>query len=132
VQTEDPARFTQALQLARKLLPLNEIASGPAEEAGLGPEFDAHDTLLVVVQSLVDQPAGPTEGAEHGDDGLDLIEMALQSPVTRVRRGALQVLAAWPGPTSESEVRSLLERALAREVDAELLADIEKLLAHAG
>jgi hypothetical protein len=140
VQTEDPARFTQALQLARKLLPLNEIASGPAEEAGLGPEFDAHDTLLVVVQSLVDQPtrsvvgedAGPTDGPEHGDDGLDLIEMALQSPVTRVRRGALQVLAAWPGPTSESEVRSLLERALAREVDAELLADIEKLLAHAG
>jgi hypothetical protein len=132
VQTEDPARFAQALQLARTLLPLREIASGPAEEAGLGPEFDAHDTLLVVVQSLADRSDRPTAGPEQGDDGLDLIEMALQSPVTRVRRGALQVLAAWADPSSEDAVRSLLERSLAREVDAELAADIEKLLARTG
>jgi hypothetical protein len=133
VQTEDPARFAQALQLARTLLPLSEIASGPAEEAGLGPEFDAHDTLLVVVQSLVDRlDRSAAEGQEPDDDGLDLIEMAMQSPVTRVRRGALQVLAAWADPSSESAVRSLLERSLAREVDADLLADIEKLLARAG
>jgi hypothetical protein len=133
VQTEDPARFAHALQLARTLLPLDEIASGPAQEAGLGTEFDAHDTLLVVVQSLVDQPGQPgAERPEHCDDGLDLIEVALQSPVTRVRRGALQVLAAWADPTSESAVASLLERTLAREVDAELVADIEKLLTRAG
>lgn len=134
VQTEDPARFTQALQLARTLLPLDEIATGPAEEAGLGTEFDAHDTLLVVVQSLVDrlgQP-GSSSGDDHGDDGLDLLEVALQSPVTRVRRGALQVLAAWSDPNSESIVTTLLERTLAREVDAELAADIEKLLTRAG
>lgn len=134
LQTEDPDRFTQALQLARTLLPLDEIASGPAQEAGLGTEFDAHDTLLVVVQSLVDrlgQPgAGPEQGPEQ-DDGLDLLEVALQSPVTRVRRGALQVLAAWD-PSNESAISSLLERTLAREVDAELVADIEKLLTRAG
>jgi hypothetical protein len=118
VQTEDPERFARALQLARTLLPLNEIASGPALEPGLGPEFDAHDTLLVVVQGLV----------EHSEDGLDLIDVALQSPVTRVRRGALQVLAAWGDPNSEGAVRSLLAQALAREVEPELCADIEKLL----
>jgi hypothetical protein len=133
VQTEDPARFQEALQLARTLLPLDEIASGPAQEAGLGTEFDAHDTLLVVVQSLVDrmEQPGPVEGLEH-DDGLDLLEVALQSPVTRVRRGALQVLAAWADPSSDSAIASLLERSLAREVDAELAADIEKLLTRAG
>jgi hypothetical protein len=122
VQTEDPQRYTQALQLARTLLPLDEIATGPALEAGLGPEFDAHDTLLVVVQSLVDKP----EGCE---DGFDLIDAALRSPVTRVRRGAVQVLATLePGSVDVEEVGSLLSQALAREADPELAADIEKLL----
>ena len=34
-------------------MPLEEIALGPADEPGFGPEFDVHDTLLVVVQSLL-------------------------------------------------------------------------------
>jgi hypothetical protein len=124
VQTEDDARFEQALELAKTLLPIDEIATGPAEESGLGPEFDVHDTLLVVVQSLVDKPGR----------GLELIDAALQSPVTRVRRGALLVLAAWSDTgvedgAEDSPARSLLERAVAREVDEELAADIGKVLA---
>jgi len=122
VQTEDDARFEQALALARELLPLDKIATGPAQEVGLGPEWDVHDTLLVVAQSLVDRPGR----------GVDLIDAALQSPVTRVRRGALLVLASWlhDGGDAEppAEVHELLERAAEREVDEELAADIAKVI----
>lgn len=121
VQTEDDERFEQALKLARELLPLDEIATGPAAEPGLGPEWDVHDTLLVVVQSLIDKPGR----------GIDLIEVALQSPVTRVRRGALLVLGAWADAGVES-VWPLLERAAEREVDDELAADIGKLVRAPG
>lgn len=120
VQTEDEDRFVQALELARELLPLDEIATGPAEESGLGPEWDVHDTLLVVAQSLVDRP----------NRGVDLIDAALRSPVTRVRRGAVLVLASWvhdSGEETSDEVFELLERAAEREVDEELAADIAKV-----
>ena len=119
VQTEDEERFEQVLELARTLLPLDEIATGPAEETGLGPEFDAHDTLLVVVHALVDKPGM----------GLDLIEAALDSPVTRVRRGALRVVTTWSEALAVR--RSLLERAAEVEPDVELAEDIGKVLAGA-
>jgi hypothetical protein len=130
VSTEDEPRFVQALELARELLPIEEIATGPAEESGLGPEWDIHDTLLDVVQSLVDRPGR----------GLDLIDAALRSPVIRVRRGALLVLASWlrdsgdetPERQSPIDVDSLIQLikgAAEREVDDELAADFAKVLA---
>ena len=121
VQTEDAARFDRALALASELLPLEAIATGPADEPGFDPQFEVHDTLLVVVQSLVDAPGR----------GLNLIAAALQSPVIRVRRGALRVLAAWAdeGPLQEfGGVRELLEQAAGREVDEELGSEFAELL----
>ncbi len=117
-QAEEPERFEQVLELARELLPLDEIASGPAEETGFGPEFDVHDTLLVIVHGLVDKPGM----------GVDLIAVALRSPVLRVRRGALRVLAAW-GEQGRSEGRELLEKAVEDEPSADMVADIRKVLA---
>ena len=117
VQTEDPERFEVVLKLALAELPLDEIATGPADETGLGPEFDIHDTLLVIVHALVDKPG----------QGVELIAAALRSPVTRVRRGALRVLSAWG-----DEVAALsgeLERAAEEEPNEELAADIGKVLA---
>jgi hypothetical protein len=110
---------------------LDEIATGPAAEVGLSREFDVHDTLLMVVQSLVDKPGR----------GLELLDTALQSPVTRVRRGALRVLAAWAdegGLGAEPDPAgpllgglALLERAAAREVDEELAAEMSQMLGRA-
>lgn len=125
VSTEDEPRFVQALELARELLPIDEIATGPAEESGLGPEWDIHDTLLDVVQSLVDRPGR----------GLDLIEAALRSPVIRVRRGALLVLASWlrdSGDAPTPELIQVVEGAAEREVDDELAADFAKVLENQG
>ena len=123
VQTPDAARFTAVLELARELLPLDEIATGAAEELGLGTEFDVHDTLVAVIQGLADKPGA----------GLDLLDSALRSPVTRVRRGALRVLATWrahpPEAGGHSEaVDALLARVAAAEPDSELRADMQRLL----
>lgn len=123
VETDDPARYQQALALAERGLPLAEIAAGPAHENGLDEQFDVHDTLLVVVQSLVDKPGL----------GRTLIEAALRSPVIRVRRGALLVFAAWGDHADEHGgavewAVEVLEAAAAREVDEELTADIRKVI----
>ena len=121
VSTEDDERLEQALTLARELLPLAEIATGPADESGLGPEWDVHDTLLDVVQSLVDRPGR----------GLDLVDAALRSPVVRVRRGALLVLATWLRDAGEHPapgIRELVAEAGEREVDPELAEDFAKVL----
>ncbi len=127
VSTEDEPRLQEALELARELLPLDEIATGPADESGLGPEWDVHDTLLDVVQSLVDKPGR----------GVDLIDTALRSPVIRVRRGALVVLASWLRETGEDQdlhtlhvldLHALIKGAAQREVDDELAADFAKVL----
>ena len=63
-----------------------------------------------------------------------MIDAALRSPVIRVRRGALLVLASWlrdSGDAAASQlqgVQGVLERAAAREVDDELAADFAKVL----
>lgn len=118
VQTDDFERFDEVLELAEELLPLDEIASGAAEELGLGPEFDVHNTLLVIVHALVDKPGV----------GERLIAVALRSPLIRVRRGALRVLAAW-GDKLGDEPREWLVAAAAVEPDEELAADMHKVLA---
>lgn len=119
VQTEDDERFDYVLALAERLLPLDELGTGAAEETGLGPEFDVHDTLLVLVHGLVGKPGV----------GRRLVEVALRSPVIRVRRGALRVLAAWGEQGSDEQARALLVAALEAEPDEELAADMRKVLA---
>jgi len=121
LQTTDDERFAQALARAQARMPLTEIAAGPAEESGIGPEFDTHDTLLVIIDALVDRPGR----------GVALIEAALASPVTRVRRGVLQVLSAWDEEGDEV-VRAVLGPVVGREPDAELAADMGKVLAGAS
>lgn len=77
-----------------------------------------HNTLLVIVHALVDKPGV----------GERLIAVALRSPLIRVRRGALRVLAAW-GDKLGDEPREWLVAAAAVEPDEELAADMHKVLA---
>lgn len=116
LQTEDRARFERAVALAEARLPLADIATGPAQESGIGAEFDVHDTLTVIVDALIDRPGS----------GVALIRAALRSPVTRVRRGAVHVLSAWD--ERADLVAELLSDVAADEPDEDLAADIAKLL----
>lgn len=58
-------------QFAEETLPLQEIASGPADSLGLGPEFRHHSALGFVLQDLRRFPG----------KGWPLIRAGLQSPV---------------------------------------------------
>jgi hypothetical protein len=85
----DTARAEHLAELARTLLPIDEIATGPANELGMGPNWRPHTALGWTLQALRDHPG----------IGADLLMAGLRSPVTRNRNMALAALQAWP-PTS--------------------------------
>jgi hypothetical protein len=96
-QQADAARAVELVELARELLPLDQIASGPADEAGMGREWRAFSALDWSLQSL----------RAHPGVGAELIEAGLQSPVTRNRNMALQALKEWPADRWPDRVREL-------------------------
>lgn len=85
----DGGRAEQLVDLARSSLPLAQIASGPADELGLGPEWRAHSALERTLQALRDHPGV----------GADLLLVGLRSPVVRNRATALVTLQQWPPAT---------------------------------
>lgn len=52
MQTDDPGRIDRVLALAESALPLDQIATGPGSELGLGPAFRHHGALGFIVQDL--------------------------------------------------------------------------------
>jgi hypothetical protein len=107
------------LALAEELLPLAAIASGPADELGLRPQFSAHHALDFVVQALRDLPGR----------GWRLVRAALASPVVRNRNMAIQALAAWGRERWPVDAEDVLREALGREPRADVRAAIEETLA---
>jgi hypothetical protein len=85
----DDARARRLIALARQQLPLDQIARGPADELGAGPEWRAHNALDWTLQAL----------REHPGLGGDLLLVGLASPVTRNRNMALRALREWPAGT---------------------------------
>jgi len=82
----DTGRAWELAELARTLLPLSDIATGPGDELGLGMEWRAHGALDWTLQALRDHPG----------IGADLVLTGLRSPVTRNRNLALKALERWP------------------------------------
>ncbi|MCO1574175.1 hypothetical protein M8C13_00185 [Crossiella sp. SN42] len=76
-------------ELARTLLPIDQIATGPADEKSHGPHWQAHRALAWTVQAL----------QAHPGVGGDLVLASLLSPLTRDRSMALAVLLEWPKRT---------------------------------
>jgi hypothetical protein len=111
-------RLEIALALAERL-PLDAIASGPADELGLGPAFVAHGCLDMVLQEL---PRAPGRG-------VPLVIAGLASPAVRNRNMAVRALAAWPRAAWSAEAKAALERACAIEPLADVRARMEDALA---
>lgn len=88
-QQADRERAELLVEMAHSLLPLDEIATGPANALGVGPEWRAHAALDWTLQALRD----------HEGVGPDLVLLALSSPVVRNRNMALKVLEEWPRST---------------------------------
>lgn len=84
------------IHLAIDVLPLAEIATGPRDSLGLGPEFIKHQSLDYVITFLENYPA----------KGEPILLAALWSPVIRNRNMAIKVLHKW-GKANWSESISI-------------------------
>ena len=87
-QTNDD-QIEEILSFAAGALPLDEIATGPADSLGLGEKYAAHHALDWILQDLKRFPG----------HGWEFIKIGLQSPVTRNRNMALNALLEWPRPS---------------------------------
>ncbi|MFC0216620.1 limonene hydroxylase [Paenibacillus chartarius] len=85
MEKDDPVRVRKLVQFAVEHLPLQDIASGPADEIGLGKEYAVHRSLGTILQRL-DRFEGMGE---------ELILAGLNSPVVSNRNMALQALEGW-------------------------------------
>ena len=99
VQADEP-RAQRLAALARRTLPLDEIATGLGDDLGFGPEWKPHRALDWSLQALKDYPGL----------GGDLLMVGLRSPVTRNRNLSLSALAAWPEPTWPDEAAGVVRR----------------------
>jgi len=116
-QLSSPERVDRALSLA-ETLPLESIASGPADELGIGPGYEAHQCLDVIVQDL----------DAHPGRGWPLLAASLRSPTIRNRNMALRALAAWPRADWPSEAEPALEAARDAEPESNVRERIEAVL----
>jgi hypothetical protein len=114
----DTETAKDAVALAARVLPLDELASGPADSHGFGPEHAPDRALEAIVGGL----------REHPRIGLQLLECALSSRVTRVRAGALRTLRAWPQQPLPHQIHDRITAAVALEPNAKLQADMQTFL----
>lgn len=98
----------QVADLARAVLPVDEICSGATLSIGLGGRYDT--ALETVVTGLKDYPG----------TGTDLALAALSARGVRLRRMALRTLRQWPG-----DYRGQVAAAAVAEPDPKLRAELE-------
>lgn len=119
LQGIDEPRLNNVLSLAQELLPLEAMASGPAEAMGFGPEFENHTALDFLLQTLRDFPGR----------GWPLIRVGLKSPVIRNRNMAAQALACWDRYQWEADTLQVLGEAIRNEPVQETRERLEALVA---
>jgi hypothetical protein len=119
MRTDDPSRIDRVVALAEKLIPLDGIATGPAEEMGLGAAWTNHCQLDFVLQDLRRFPG----------KGWSLIRAGIRSPVIRNRHMALRALSPWGVERWPSGAEGILRSALAIEPNKGVREKIDLLLA---
>jgi hypothetical protein len=113
-----PARMEQILDWAEAHLPLEEVATGPALEYGLGAKWAADISVGMALRHMV------------GEVGLRprFVLTALKSRVISTRNGVLRVLAQTPRADWPAEVPPALHEAAPIEPDAQVKRGIEALI----
>ncbi len=114
----DEGRIADAIAFAEQSIDLEQIATGPADEMGLGPGWEHHQCLDYVVQELRKFPGY----------GSRLIQAGLRSPVVRNRNRAVAALAAWGHDRWDDELRTALEAAAKIEPEEDVRGRMEKVL----
>lgn len=114
----DRDRIERVIEFAEANIDLAAIATGTADELGLGPPFEQHSCLDFVLQDLRRFPG----------KGGALIEAGLNSPVVRNRNMALNALAAWSREDWPGRLRKALERAAECEPKEDVRERMQKVL----
>lgn len=111
-------RIASVVSFAETNIDLAKIATGAANELGLGPGFEPHLCLDFVVQNL-------GRFAGHGER---LIETGLKSPAVRGRNTAVAALAEWGQERWSDEIRLALEVACKVEPEDDVRERMESVL----
>lgn len=110
-------RIGKVIEFAEANLDLAGIATGAADELGLGRGFEQHSCLDFILQELWRFPG----------KGGALIEAGLRSPVVRNRNKAVAALAAW----SRAEWKGGLGQALEQAAGCEPNDDVRERMRQA-
>lgn len=119
MQSDDPARIDRVLALAEEALPLDALATGPADARELGTTWATHERLGFVLQELRRFPGR----------GWVFIRSGVRSPVVANRHMALEALSTWGMARWPDGAAALLEATLADEPRDDLRTSISRLLA---
>ncbi|GAB5446957.1 hypothetical protein [Gymnodinialimonas sp.] len=114
-----PERIDAVLALAQEKIPLDTIASGPAEHMGFGRAYASHRALDFILQDL----------RAHSGKGWDFVQAGLKSPVIRNRNMAIQVLEAWGKAAWPEGAELLVRRGFAEEPNDKVKARFADVLA---
>jgi hypothetical protein len=112
------AGIDEVVRLAEELLPLTDLATGPATSLGFG-RAEAPDHALDLIVSRL--------GAYPGH-GWILIETALRNRVIRCRNMAVLALGKWPAHSIPADVVEAVRSALQAEPEAKTRDAMERLL----
>ncbi len=118
LQQTDEAQIAEVLDFAGRALPLDEIATGPADSLGFGERYEAHRALDWVLQDLKRFP----------ERGWNFLRAGIQSPVTRNRNMALNALLEWPRAAWPEDAEWLLRGALVSEPNGNVRERLKKTL----
>ncbi len=114
----DEDRIAAVIAFAEITINLGRIATGPADEIGLGPGWEQHQCLDFVLQAL----------RKFAGQGHRLIQAGLRSPVVCNRNMAVAAMSTWGHDQWDDDLRGALEAAAVIEPQEDVRERMEKTL----
>ncbi len=111
-------KVDEVIQFAERTIPLEKLATGPADSMGFGKEFMMYQPLDYLIQFLEGYPK----------KGERIILTALHSPIIRNRNIALRVLASWKKENWSPAIHEQLQQLLKMEPVQDTKENVERLL----
>jgi len=119
LETCNPERIDRALTLAERILPLDELSTGPLPEVGFGnPAFSMHMGISTILNRLEDFPG----------KGWRFLHAGLCSPMQRNRINSVRALAVWNRTEWPPEAEACVRAVLKIEPDEKLAGMLQHLL----